>query len=220
MVGVARLLLRGVCIGALVSMTAGAGVCFAAEVMVEGLFNNAAMLRIDGNRKLLRRGETFGGVTLVSATAEEAVVEVGGKRHSLGMSRRIGTTYQEPAGREVRIPRNPQLQYITFANINGRRMPVMVDTGANIVAMNVAHAVNLGIDYTAGQPSVVTTAGGVARAWQVRLDFVDIAGIRVDHVDASVLDGAHPRTILLGMTYLRHVKIEEDAGVLVLSRDY
>jgi len=136
------------------------------------------------------------------------------------MSRRIGTTYQEPDSREVRIPRNQQLQYITNANINGRRLPVVVDTGANIVAMNVSHAVSLGIDYASGQPSMVTTASGTSRAWTVSLNFVDIAGIRVEHVQASVLDGSHPAVILLGMSYLRHVKIEEDAGILVLSRDF
>jgi len=192
----------------------------AVEVEAHGLFKNAAMLSIDGQRKLLKVGQSLAGVTLVSATSQQAVVDIDGQRHTLTMSRRIGATYHQPSNREVRIPRNQQLQYITNASINGRRVQVMVDTGANIVAINESQATALGIDYARGEPAAVSTASGTARAWQVMLDSVDVGGIRVDHVSASVLEGSHPTIVLLGMTYLRHVKLEEDAGVLVLTRDF
>ena len=52
------------------------------------------------------------------------------------------------------------------------------------------------------------------------LDSVDVGGIRVDGVRASVIEGEHPRAILLGMTYLKHVEMREKNGVLQLSRDY
>jgi hypothetical protein len=35
-----------------------------------------------------------------------------------------------------------------------------------------------------------------------------------------VLDGAFPQKILLGMSYLRHVKMEESDGVLMLTSKY
>jgi aspartyl protease family protein len=37
-------------------------------------------------------------------------------------------------------------------------------------------------------------------------------------VRASVVEGNFPGTILLGMTYLQHVEIQESNGVLSLSK--
>ena len=39
---------------------------------------------------------------------------------------------------------------------------------------------------------------------------------RVDNVEATVVEGNFPSTVLLGMTYLRHVKME--TGGVSLSR--
>ena len=110
------------------------------------------------------------------------------------------------------------LQYQTSATINGRTVQVLVDTGANVVALNSGHARSLGVDYTAGAPGQVETASGSINAWIVTLRSIDVGGIRVENVQASVVEGDFPTTILLGMTYLRHVKMQEADGVLSLSR--
>jgi aspartyl protease family protein len=53
---------------------------FAQEVSVVALFADKAMLSIDkGKPRTLRAGETFGGVTLVSADSEAAVISIKGK---------------------------------------------------------------------------------------------------------------------------------------------
>ena len=54
----------------------------------------------------------------------------------------------------------------------------------------------------------------------VTLRSVSVGGIRVENVQATVLEGDFPSTILLGMTYLQHVDMEENNGVLSLSRDW
>lgn len=190
----------------------------APEVVVEGFMGDAAILRIDGQRELLRAGESRGGVMLLGADGRAATVDIGGERRVLTMSRHIGTAYEEPQARVVTIPRNGQMQYLTSAQINGRGALVMIDTGANIVALSTSHADGLGVDYLAGEPTQVTTASGVAEAWLVNLRSVDVGGIRVDNVEATVIEGAYPATILLGMTYLRHVSMQEQNGVLSLSR--
>ena len=41
---------------------------------------------------------------------------------------------------------------------------------------------------------------------------------RINNVEASVIEGDYPSIVLLGMTYLRHVKMEERDGVLTLSQ--
>ena len=190
------------------------------DVEVEALFTDAAVLRINGQRKMLRTGQSFGGVTLVAAHSRTATVEVDGATRELGLSRRVGTNYQAAQSRVVEIPRDAQLQYQTTATINGKRVQVLVDTGANVVAMNSRHAAALGVDYRAGLPGQVETAGGILRAWQVTLRSVDVGGIQVDGVQASVVEGDFPVDVLLGMTFLRHVEMQETNGVLSLSRSW
>ncbi len=193
---------------------------FAQDVQVQALFTDAAMLKISGTSKMLKKGQSFGDVKLIEANYKVAVIELNGKRLELKMSQRISGNYQQPKAREVNIPRDSALQYIVQATINGRAMRVMVDTGANVVAMNSAHASALGIDFSAGIPSQVVTASGTVGAWVVKLDSVDVGGIRVDNVQASVVGGTHPTMVLLGMTYLQHVQMQEKNGILTLSRDY
>lgn len=190
------------------------------SVEVQGLFPGAAVLLVDGQRKMIRVGQSLGGVTLVDATSEAATVEINGQRHILGMSQRISSNYQVPEAREVLIQRDARLQYLTNATINGRKMRVLVDTGANIVAMNASHARAIGLDPRVGEVSRVETASGVVAARIVMLRSVDVGGIRVENVRASVMEGTHPATILLGMSYLRHVDIHENGGVLSLSKAY
>lgn len=190
------------------------------RVEVEALFTNAAVLMIDGERKMLKAGQSYRGVTLVTAVSSKATIEVDGQTRELGVSRHIGTRYENSEPRVVSIPRDARMQYQTTAIINGRSVPVLVDTGANVVALNSAQAGTLGLDYSAGSPARVETASGMVNAWYVTLQSVDVGGIRVDNVEATVVEGDFPSTILLGMTYLRHVKMEEADGVLSLSRTW
>ncbi|MEM8561264.1 MAG: TIGR02281 family clan AA aspartic protease [Pseudomonadota bacterium] len=188
------------------------------RVEVEALFTDAAVLKIDGERKMLKTGQAHNGVVLVSAHSRTATLEVDGDLVELGTTRRIGTRYERAESQVVSIPRDAMLQYQTTARINGRAVQVLVDTGANVVALNSRHADALGIDYAAGQLGRVETASGAINAWIVNLQSVDVGGIRVDNVQASVVEGEFPSTILLGMTFLRHVKMEEVDGILSLSR--
>lgn len=191
-----------------------------AAIEVEALFTDAAVLQIDGERKMLKAGQSYRGVTLVAAHSGTATLAVDGQTLELGLSRRVGARYETPEAQVVSIPRDAMMQYQTNASINGRSMQVLVDTGANVVALNSTHALALGVDYTAGAPAQVETASGNASAWVVTLRSVDVGGIRVDNVQATVVEGDFPSTILLGMTYLRHVKMEETGGVLSLSRTW
>lgn len=188
------------------------------SIEVEALFTNAAVLQIGGERKMLKVGQTFRGVTLIAAHSATATLEVDGRQMELGISQRIGANYQEPEAKVVTIQRDARLQYQTTASINGRGVQVLVDTGANVVALNSSHARMLGVDFSAATPSKVETASGLVNAWIVTLGSIDVGGIRVDNVQASVVEGDFPATILLGMTYLQHVEIKENNGILSLSR--
>ena len=101
----------------------------------------------------------------------------------MGISRRIGADYQEPKEQIVTITRDERLQYNTQVRINGRSMPALVDTGANLVALSSVHAKTLGIDYQTGLQSRVETASGMVNAWLITLRSVSVGGIRVDNVN-------------------------------------
>ncbi|MDB6061447.1 MAG: hypothetical protein JWM78_1550 [Verrucomicrobiaceae bacterium] len=195
---------------------------FAASVEVQALMADAALLKIDGQQHMLRNGQRSPeGVLLVSADPRHALVEIDGKRTSLTLSQRIAGSFAESDQTEVRIERNARQQYLTSAEINGRRTMVAVDTGANVVAISGDEARSMGIDYKKiGVPSQVTTASGVHSAYRVQLDKVVVGGIAINFVQATIIDGSFPETVLLGMTYLQHVGMREDNGVMYLRQKY
>jgi aspartyl protease family protein len=110
--------------------------------------------------------------------------------------------------------------YQVAGTINGRSVQFLVDTGATTVAMNDATARGLGIDYRAGERSLVETASGIVEAFAVNLTEVAVGGIRVPNVRAMVIRGAQPSRVLLGMTFLSRTRIEHVQDALVLRRRY
>ncbi len=107
-----------------------------------------------------------------------------------------------------------------MGSINGRPVRFLIDTGANIIAMNSRMARNLGIDFSGGKIMTATTAGGAIRSWEVILGAVQVGEIRVTNVQGAVLEGEFPKDILLGMSFLRRVKIQENAGLMVLTSQF
>jgi aspartyl protease family protein len=191
-----------------------------ADMQVQGLFKGAVLLDIDGEQKLVKAGQSWKGVEVLEATSKQALARINGQLHTLLISTHISIHYEEPAATVVHIRKNQQLQYITTALINGFSVPVLVDTGANIVAFNARTARKLGVDYKQGVPSTISTASGQVRGYRVMLDSVDVGGLIARNVEASVLEGSHPQTVLLGISYLQHVEMHEKDGVLMLLRKY
>lgn len=189
----------------------------AAEIQVEALLPGLAVMQIDGRRVTLREGQSEGGVTLLSSDAQSALVEIGGKQQRLRVSQRISGQFSAPAERSITIPRNDQMQYVTNAEINNIRLSVIVDTGANIIALNRRDARSVGIADDEGVAARVQTAGSIVPARRVLLDAVTVGGIRIEGVAATVIDGDQPSVALLGMSFLQHVDIQEQGGVLTLK---
>lgn len=193
----------------------------AVRVEVQALMADAALLRINAEQRLLRSGQRSPeGVLLVSADPRRAVVEIDGRRSELTLSQRIAGNFAATDQAEVRIERNARRQYVTTIEINGRRTLALLDTGANTMAVSGAQARALGIDYHTGTPGQVSTAGGVHPAYGVQLEKVSVGGIAVSFVPATVIEGDYPDMVLLGMTYLQHVGMREDNGVIYLRQKY
>ncbi|MGI9285941.1 MAG: retropepsin-like aspartic protease family protein [Pseudomonadales bacterium] len=192
------------------------------RVRAEGLFKDGAVLNIDGKRRLLKAGQTSPeGVRLLSAGPKQAHIEMNGKRHSLSLSKTISSDFSAPAKRQVLVNKSRHNAYYTSGTINGQTVKLLIDTGATSVAMNSKVAKRLGIDYLLhGKKGSVRTASGVTSAYYIKLNSVAVGGITVNNVAASVIEGDFPHEILLGMSYLSHVKMEEQQGVLSLQQKY
>jgi len=189
-------------------------------VQVVGLFPGAAVLNVDGQRKLVRVGQTGpGGVEVVSADSRGAVLRVGGVERSYGLSREYsGAGYAAPEKTQLSVAKGVGGHYWIAGSINSQPVQFLVDTGATSVAINENQARRLGIDYrAAGQPLLVNTASGTAKAWRVRLSSVKVGAIDVLGVEAVVLEGESPSEALLGMSFLGRVSWREDQGVLRLE---
>ncbi len=191
------------------------------DVQVNGLFGNQAVLTISGKRRLLRSGETSPeGVTLVSATLERAVVSIGGKRHTLELSKRIAGTFKKRTNDVVTLNADRLGQYRTQIFINGQSVACLVDTGASVIAISSAQADRLGIDYMAGLKGQVVTANGRANSYNVILPEVVLGGISQRNVSAAIVEGFYPEEVLLGMSFLSALRMEEGGGVMSLTRQY
>jgi len=188
----------------------------ARELVVEALLPGFAVLQVDGRRVTLRAGQQHGDLRLIESDARSALLLIDGERRRVEVSERISSAFTDQERPSVTVRRDDRLQYRTTAEINGVRLPVLVDTGANIVALNSAQAAAVGIRPGEGVQAAVETAGAVVVARRVQLGSVVVGGIRIDAVEATVIDGAQPRTALLGMSFLRHVELEERDGVLTL----
>lgn len=189
----------------------------AVDIQVKGLFGNSAILIIDGKQKLFKAGKEYGGVKLISADSKMAIVEVDGKRHKLGMSRRISSKFKAAEKAEVRLPKGQGGHYIAQGRINNRTAEMMVDTGATSIAMSSMAANALGIDYRKAATTNVSTASGMTQGHVVMLYSVSVGTVTLTNVEAIITEGAFPHVILLGNSFLSRVSMSEQNGVLVLT---
>lgn len=210
-----RRLMLGILI-ALSSLSAQAG-----QVTVLGLFKDKAVVVIDGKQRTLSVGQTSPeGITLISANSNGAVLDIAGKRSTYPLGSQVNTNLGAPAQTTVQLYRDQQGMYATSGSINGQPVSFLVDTGATLVSMNSTDAKRLGIDFRLGQAGAVTTASGVESAYQVKLNKVKVGDIELRDVDGLVLDGSHPPLVLLGMSFLGQLEMQNNGQVMELKQKH
>ncbi len=190
----------------------------AGNIRVKALFPDKAMIEIDGRPQVLAVGEEIvEGMLLIAADFEGAVIEVNGERRSFGLDDTIGGGYAEPAEQELRIVSNASGAFFVQGRINGQGVPMIVDTGASFVALSRQHARQLGIEVDRTQtPIQAQTASGITAAYPVVLDRVQVGPIERFNVRAAVIDADHPPAVLLGMTFLRQLDMQQSGNLMVL----
>ncbi|WP_242443182.1 TIGR02281 family clan AA aspartic protease [Pseudomonas sp. LFM046] len=196
----------------------------ATQVQVVGLFPGAAVLNVDGQRKLVKVGQTGpGGVQVISADSKGAVLRVDGVERSYGLSREYNQagSPSAPQKTQMSIARGNNGHYQVAGSIEGHPVQFLVDTGASSVAMSEGQARRLGIDYRVnGVPMKASTASGTVNAWRVTFDRIKVGGIEVLGVEGAVIEGEAPVDVLLGMSFLNRVRWREEQGVLMLESKF
>jgi aspartyl protease family protein len=193
-----------------------------APVEALGLFKDRAMIRVMGQERYLKVGETsVEGARLVTASAELAVVSYQGETYRLTLTDRVGGSFAQVTNASISIAPDSLGQYRVGGSINGRTVDFLVDTGASVIAMSSRQADVLGIKYEQSPDRAkVNTAQGQAQSYLVTLDTVNVGGVETQNVRAAVIPGSYPTEVLLGMSYLRQVSMDESAGVLRLKQKY
>ncbi|MCJ0975454.1 TIGR02281 family clan AA aspartic protease [Pseudomonas sp. PS1] len=191
----------------------------APRVQVVGLFPGAAVINVEGQRKLVRVGQAGpGGVVVVSADTTGAVLRVEGVERRYALTRELSAGFAEPSRQQLSVAKGQGGHYWVAGSINSQSVQFLVDTGATSVAINENQARRLGIDYRVnGRQIVVGTASGNAKAWRVNLNSVKVGGIDVLGVEAVVVEGGFPADVLLGMSFLNRISWREEQGVLKLE---
>lgn len=113
----------------------------------------------------------------------------------------------------MEVTRSKDGMFYVDAEINGRKIRFLIDTGANVVVLTGSDAAKLGIQASANPfgPQMATAGGKATMAW-ARLDNVRLAGRDVQGVKAAVVQSGLPVS-LLGqnmLSKLASVTIEGD----------
>ncbi len=107
----------------------------------------------------------------------------------------------------------------TSAEINGRSVDVLVDTGATLVALTYEDAERAGIFLRpADFNNSVSTANGTAKVAPVMIGSVNIGNITVRNIQGAVAERGKLHRTLLGMTFLSKLNVEMRKNVLVLRQ--
>jgi len=205
-----------------VLLSTAVGAAAISKITVVGLFKDTAIVVIDGTRRLLRMGDTSPeGVTLVSATSSEAVLEIDGEQKRYGLGGQIGGSYARSEQPKVRIWPTPNHMYLVTGSINGFPVDFIVDTGATLVSLSGREARRLGIDYrVVGTPGHSSTASGIEKIYLVKLDKVRVGDIELRNVQGAVHDGDFPPSTLLGMSFLGRLTMRQEGQILELEKKY
>ena len=196
---------------------------FAVEkLVINGLFQNKAVVTIDGKQRILKKDKASPeGVILIESNSEEAVIEVNGERNTYKLGEHIGSSFSRAtASNTFTLAPDAGGMYTTTGFINGVSVNFVVDTGASLVFINKNVARQLGIKYKlTGKESVAYTASGVDKIYLVKFDRVRIGDIELRHVEGAVSDGDFPVVSLLGMSFLERLSMKRDGRVLELNKN-
>ena len=138
----------------------------------------------------------------------------GGIERSRDFPNRDTTASLEGASTVVRLAANRQGHYLLPGAVNGVPVQFLVDTGATQVVIPAHLASRLALER--GQPLKAKTAAGWITVYQTALSSIDLAGIELENIPASLNPAMQGDEILLGMSALTELELSIAQDTLTL----
>ena len=192
-----------------------------ADVALAGVIGARAVLVIDAGapQTLAVGARSREGVKLVALRDEIATVEVDGRRKTLRLGEHAVHVKGGHQAARLQLQADSQGHFVSRGRINGIEVNLLVDTGATFVSLGRSDAKRIGLDYTKGERGLTATANGTVPVWRMRLDTVELGGMTLHNVDASVHESELP-LVLLGMSFLNRTQWQRDGDKLILQKRY
>jgi len=202
-------------------LAAAASVSAQTVTLNGGMGTRQALLVIDGVPRVVEVGATVQGVRLLSLSATQAEVDVGGQRRLLiaGASQvRVGAADERGSGSgaEIVLTAGSGGHFTTAGQINGKAVSFMIDTGATAIAMGQADADRIGLSYKNAPRGFAGTANGRIPVNIVALSSVRIGDVEVANVEAVVMPSTLQH-ILLGNSFLARFQMKRDNDTMRLT---
>lgn len=194
-----------------------------------GVMGERALISVNGGPpRVVRVGESVDGMRVLGVRPDSVVVEAHGRRQEirLGQGSHAGAaapgteTDKGQGGGRLVLTADGRGHFTAQGSVNGLPLRFMVDTGASLVALPASFARRAGVNLGNAKPVMVGTANGTARAQQVVLNRIQVGDIRLNLVQALVVDDASLSIPLLGMSFLNRTNMVREGDTLVLTLRY
>jgi aspartyl protease family protein len=149
-----------------------------------------------GAPRTVKVGQTVGGVTLIAVENDRATIEVDGNRRVLQRGQTHSSGASGSSAQSITLAAGADGHFMADGLINGGPIRFLVDTGASAIAIPASDADRLRIDYRKGRLSTTRTAGGPITVYLVTLDSVRIGGIELRNIEAIVIEHGLPVALL------------------------
>lgn len=157
--------------------------------------------------------------SLVSRYLEDAP-KISGKPAALPQTRAVPVKAPPASPGSVQLQPDGRGHYNTTVKLNGKPVDGIIDTGASFIAISEDMARRVGFSANSLDFKYTSqTANGAVKVALVMLDRVEIGGIRVSDVQASVHKNGELSNVLIGMSFLKKLdSYRVDNGVLKLQQ--
>jgi aspartyl protease family protein len=132
-----------------------------------------------------------------------------------------GRAAESSGGRTVALARAQSNDFQVTTEVNGRSVPMILDTGASSVVLTNEAAKAVGLPVEVIKYNVnISTANGHTRAAEVTLDQVAVGSIVERSVPALIAQPGQLKTSLLGMSFLNRLQSWEVRGDRLVLRGF
>ncbi|WP_290653065.1 retropepsin-like aspartic protease [Idiomarina sp.] len=114
----------------------------------------------------------------------------------------------------VQLVQNRMGHYVADGRINGSPVTFLLDTGATLVAIPAGLAERLNLKR--GRQGMSQTANGRVITYRTQLNSLELGGITLNDVEASITPGMDGDVILLGMSALKQFELTQKGDTLTI----